>query len=731
MIPLHDSALATRGRALLADGRPMRFDVPDEDRKEWTGDISAEERARLREVWACFRQMAAARTLKAGALAAANARHHLGWGWSAKSLLNLFHVYRCGGHKPGDLRKTGPIYPAGDWRVLLRNHAGATVGSLPAEFVRWLGEQWAQFRGRTDCMRATWRHVVHEVWLKGAPVPGYGTVDEWCRRTGRARPHPLLVRASELPEGWSERTFRRHLPRRESVRQQVAHGYLAAHSAQPDQVLTDRAPLMPLQYVFLDDSRPDVRCTWFGPGGKGEIVYPLLVLGLDAASGVDLFDCAKPRGLRSPEAEDALERKARHGVTQDMALLVVLNVLRRFGLPPWPITFVHENAAACVPPEAKHALHAIYGDRIAFEATGIFREKMMAHGFGEQGGAPYDKAPIEAFWRILMTQTARLPGATGPRYDTAPGDLRAIEKYTLGLIDRAGGVAEVFRKFSSPLLDFPEAHAALQAALRLLRFRTAHKLQGFDRVREWRRSPAEGYRPWAEFLALPVAEQDAIATNGDRDAILARLECPAERFCRLLHGVEMEPVEDDLLVWIQGPRERVRVRDGKITVSRAALGDDAMIFRETDHPLLDADYEGKEFEAAIAGDGQRIVLTEEGRILGSVARQERISRADTAAIHREQGRVRAARVADRELLSGYFLADTNDALATLRAQNAAVAATLPAALPRGQTATPAAVKRVAATRQGRRAKVDREIAEASRATAAATTAPTGGGLYDE
>jgi hypothetical protein len=115
-----------------------------------------------------------------------------------------------------------------------------------------------------------------------------------------------------------------------------------------------------------------------------------------------------------------------------MALRVVTGVLRRFGLMPWPICFVHENAAACVPTEAKHLLHGVYGDRIQFEATGIFKERMLAHGFHDQGGAPYDKAPIEAFWRILMTQLARLPGSTGPRYDTQPGELAQIEKYTLG-----------------------------------------------------------------------------------------------------------------------------------------------------------------------------------------------------------------------------------------------------------------------------------------------------------
>lgn len=639
------------------------LDIPACDYAEWTHDVTKHERARIRELFAAFAEMRRARTLKHGAHAAALKRHHLGWGWSAKALLNLEAAYRLGGHKPGDLTKTGAIYPAGDWRILLRNHKGfETV--LPEEFKRWLGEQLAQFKGRTDTVSALWRHVVHDVWLKGLPVPGFGTVDEWCQRAGRARPHPLMIRESELPAGWSERTFRRALPARKVVRQQLAHGYLAAHKHQADQVLTDRSPLLPLQYVFLDDSRPDLRCTWFGPGSRGEIVYPLLVLGLDAASGVDVDCVAKPRALQ----EDGVKR---HGITQDMALYVVLNTLRKYGLPPWPITFVHENAAACVPPEAKHALREAYGDRICFEATGTVKQKLAAHGFSESGGAPYDKAPIEAFWRILMTQLACLPGSTGPRYDTQPAELREIERYTLGLIDRAGGLAEVFARFKSPLLDFDQFFTAAHAALRLLRFRTNHRLQGFDRVREWRASAASNYQAWEKFLLLPEAEQNAI-TAADKDAIITRLESPAERFFRGLNGVEMTPVDGDLLTWIGGPRFNATVRDGKITVRRSAVSNDELIFRETDHPLLDADAEGRTFEAALTSDADRIVLTHEGRILGSVAQQGRVNRADVDAVRREQGRVAAARKADRVMLADYYLADHDQAVEQLRAHNAAI-----------------------------------------------------------
>jgi hypothetical protein len=90
---------------------------------------------------------------------------------------------------------------------------------------------------------------------------------------------------------------------------------------------------------------------------------------------------------------------------------------------------------------------------------------------------------------------------------------------------------------------------------------------------------------------------------------------------------------DDVLTYVQGPRLPVRVRDGKITISCAEHGDAALIFREPQHPLLDEDCEGTVYVAE--------------------------------------------RVADRELLRGYLLVDTDEAVAELRRHNAAALAATP------------------------------------------------------
>lgn len=678
----------------------LLFDIPAGDREEWMGTVNPAERARVRELFNAFREIAASRNLRNGAAEAASRRKGLGNGWSAKTLANLFRAYRDGGYKPGDFRKRGAKFRPGDWRVLLRDWRGAS--GQPEEFVRWVGEQFAQFRGRGDCVRALYRHIVHEVWLKDQPIPGYGTCTEWCRANGRHRPHPLLVRAGELPHGWSEDTIRRLLPKRKAVRAQLAHGYLAAHAHQPDMVLGDRSNLKPLQFIFLDDLRPDLRCVHFN-GSSGDIVYPLLVMALDACSGVDLANVAKPRALKDVDDKS----KGRHGVTQDMALLSVIETIRRWGLPPWPITIIHENASACLTNDARAMLSDAFGDRIRFEATGVFRERMTAAGWIEGGGCPWDKGPLESFWRILQTQLARSPGSTGPRYDAIPGDLAAIEKYTLKLIERAQGLPAVIERLRKPLMDFHEAHDAIHNALALLRFRTKHDLQGFDRIREWRADPSQPYRPWAEFLTLSPDEQNAVSD------IQQRLESPAERFCKKLEGVTMEHPDPDLLQFLSGTPRPVTVRNGKITTKDTARQTDPFIFREVGHPLLESINEGEEFDGVIADDNGRIVLARAGQILGSVANQARVDRADPDAWKKEAGRVASARVADRQHLRDYYLPDTDEALAALRAHNETELARVP------QLTTAASPQRIAAqqteTAQSRKAQQQQNRADAERA----------------
>ncbi len=253
-----------------------------------------------------------------------------------------------GGYKPGDFRNAAPS--------TRRAIGGSSCGTTQAKAVRYRPssppgstEQWSQFRGRSDCVRALWRHVVQEVWLKGHPVPGFGTVEEWSKTTGRARPHPRWFAQANSPMGGASRPSAVRFPSARPRAPRCPEGIWRAHTHQPDQVLTDRSPLMPLQFVIMDDHRGDIKCLHFS-GGRGEFVYPLFVGAVDACSAVDTAIVGKPRALKRAEQENDQEKSVREGVTQDMALLVVIQTLRTFGIPEgYPITFVHEKAAACAP----------------------------------------------------------------------------------------------------------------------------------------------------------------------------------------------------------------------------------------------------------------------------------------------------------------------------------------------------------------------------------------------
>jgi hypothetical protein len=701
------SALAPRQRQYAP---AVIFDIADADVPEFMAEVDTDERTRLRELFRAFKEISAAPTVAIGVQRAASARSHLGWGWSAKSLDQLFRLYVHGGYKPGDVRREGARFAAGDWRSLVRTYKGRT-SSLPAEFIAFWRGIVLENKGRDDVVAASWKYLVNEVWLLGQPVPGYGTVDDWCLRTGRARPNPMLVRPGELPEGWDERTLRRYVPKRKATRKQAAQGYLAAHGYQPDQVLTDRSPLKPFERLFIDDVRLDKRTLWL-QGSRGQIVYPLGVLALDAASGIDTAFLTKPRALD----EDTGKRL---GITADMSFQLVLNHIRRWGLAPWTITFVHENAAACLTREQRALLDQVFGDRIRFEATSIFRSRMLEHGFTEQGGCPWSKAPIEVFFRVLQTHLSRDRGSTGPRYDDKHGSLVKMEDYTLELVERAGGLQHIIDQLRTPLPRWEQTHDAIERALELLRFRTNHSLQGFERVVEWRRSPADNYRPEAELQALPADEQ-ALITD-----IISRLESPAERFVRLLDGVQLEPVDPDLLTWLEGPRRKVTVRNGKIAVRSVDLAAEPIIFREVGHTLLEEECEGETFEGVLTPDGDRLVLSQDGRILGAIDRQARVAANDKEALLRETGRVLAARTADREQLRGYLL-DEDRRLAADQAHNERVLEQVPAI-----TAPAPAPRLTDRARERRREDLNAELAQAARGLFENDSEAPQGSLYDD
>lgn len=687
---------AIQERAVAVRRELPSFDVPPlTDLAEWRA-WPLEERARVKELMVAFGEIAARPTIGQGVAAASAARRHMGRGWDARTLGNLFRLYAKGGYKPGDWQKHGPRYAPGDWRCLMRAYK-PRESALPAEFLSFWGSVWTEFQGRDDCRRAAWEHLIRNVWLVGKPVPGYGTVDDWCREQDRPHPHPVLIRQDDLPDGWSYDNLIRHLPKRKSSRKQLTQGFFAAHTYQPDMVLGDRSQLLPFEHVMFDDVRIDKRSRFLG-----QIVYPLMIVGLDAATGVDLAHSCKGR----LERDDG----TKHGISRDCTRLALCDLLRRWGLPPWKMHIVMENAAATLSPDERRRFKDALGDRIEFETTSIFRERMTAHGFVEKGGTPWNKAPIESYFHVMQLRVAHGEGSTGPRYDLTPGELAELEAYEKKLMDAAGGREDVMGALRWTLPALEEVYSAVQRAMMHLRFRTKHRMQGF----EWLE---EGRMPDGRWLSLP--ELQALPEEAVEGVELTRRkEAPAERFCRLLDGVKFDPVPEELLLWLSGEHRPVRVRAGKFTLDHKEERD-PLVFREPGHPLLEDVREGAAFTGVLSLNRERLhVYSENGAYQGDVMRQDRIDCRNREALRREAGRVRAARVADRELLRGY-LTERDEARLEVQRHNAAVIASAGPALPASASpsALPAPAPESRQTAATRRKNTDRMAQMAASAEA--------------
>jgi hypothetical protein len=125
-------------------------------------------------------------------------------GLERRMLLKNFTAYRCGGHKASDHRKTGPLYPAGDWRILLRYYKAGQPSALPEETKRWLGEQWAQFKGRND-VRATRSGGTWSTSCGSRMRRCPATAPRRVVQDGRPRAAAPAPRAARRAAGWAGR----------------------------------------------------------------------------------------------------------------------------------------------------------------------------------------------------------------------------------------------------------------------------------------------------------------------------------------------------------------------------------------------------------------------------------------------------------------------------------------------------------------------------------------------
>lgn len=293
-------------------------------------------------------------------------------GWSYKRLYALYSEFS----------------KSGDWRVLRPNWRGAKAG-LPKAFVEYFREQLLSGSRKTPC-RAARRQLIN-AFRRGDSIPGYGTKYEWAAATGRPVPG-IMGDDRELPEGWSLGNLQKIKPRNKYILEGARQGVFAAHSSAPAMVLRDRSKLRFMEVIAFDDVRIDKICTIAEKGMKRQFGYPLAVFALDVATGCDIAHIVKPRAKR--KEDDSVIGIASEDVKQ-----LTLNIISQRGLPPYPVKFLIENAAATLSEADELALKQTFRDRIIIERCGVLRDTFLQNGFYEGGGKPWFKAWIEAFFR--------------------------------------------------------------------------------------------------------------------------------------------------------------------------------------------------------------------------------------------------------------------------------------------------------------------------------------------
>lgn len=547
-------------------------------------------------------------------------------GWSWKRIHARYTTWRDSGR---------------DWRTIVRQwNPGRNQQSLPPETIEWWRSEWARARGRQDTARATYTRLTQH-WLSGEEVPGLGNIFSWWGEThpDQTMPHVSRIPRPELlPRGWSQTSFYAAVqPRCKAVARLLQHGSFAAHTHWPAQVLRDRSKLRPFECILFDDVRFDKQVLAQAENGEWQSVYPVGIVAIDLATGVDLGITLMPRLQRDDGGH--------HGITRDGLRLLLHQILSTFGLPTYPVELVVEKAAAAISKPDQAFLTETFGERIQIRETEMQDFARIKNGLKERHGTPWSKAWIEAYFRPLQTAIAHLLGSTGTRYDDNPGDLPALVKESIDLASRARASNIEVTALRGRLLTFDEFHSAIQEAMQILRWRTNHNLQGFDEIFEARLEDGS-YQIIQDTADIPSTAL----------SITSRTEAPVERMRRLVSGIQFSPVPPATLYQLLNEKLPVRIIQGKITVRNKRLQrkagsiTDPLIYWSGDSDLLiDERLWSVPLDGYFSADLEILHLVRDGAYLGSVSRWHRTDITDKDALAdaaAEVGKARGTIVAD-------------------------------------------------------------------------------------
>jgi hypothetical protein len=588
-------------------------------------------------------------------------------GMSVSRLQDYYQLWRRGGQKTDKKgRKSGIFYESRNWRMFLPNYNnGDTDAVLRNEaFKAYINRLFADTSRPDATGNAIYERLVKQ-WYDGEEIPGFGNIREWCARRGRAVPTGIFRRPQDMPDGWSPRNLLRLLPKSTAARKYTQLGEHAAHSHWGDQLLRDRSKLMPFQLITFDDVRFDIRVIMEIPGKPAQVVYPTALFALDVATGTILAKAVVGNYTRDEDSDGGKAGTKRGFQQADMRWLVT-SLLERYGIPKdWQMTLLVENASASLAEIDKKMFEQFAGIRCL--STGLVHNKLVASGFVEQGGMPWQKGWIEAYFRLVHCRINHLPGTVGRRYDLTAGHRESEARYTLRTLKEAYEKGIPINELQLPLLTIDQFHGLLDEYVMDLNFRTKHSLQGFIKVHEFQLPDEQWLRhddPRAAQL-IPVNAQ-----------LNTRMEAPIERMVRLLKGHERVPVHPRQLIPLAMDKRPITVRNEKITLTVSSLSNDPLIFRDENTAEMLREWNGKDkaligFVAADAACVHLFTNDEDMVYLGSPENVKRIDMTDETTILCRAGQVDRSRNRIRDDVAT-LLEDRNQELANMRFKNSEV-----------------------------------------------------------
>ena len=459
-------------------------------------------------------------------------------------------------------------------------------------------------------------------WQAGGEVPGYGTWPTYWAARGHAH---LNACPHTLPPGWTY-TNLQALAKPTKVELALARKGTSAALALLPPIPATRDGLRPLEFVTFDDmDRDELLCV---PGYANPV--RLLQLGnRDMACAYWLRVGVRPQ--LPNEADPAKKQRLR---LSDMKMLEAVTLMD-FGYPRDYVSHhVIEHGTATLLSQDASALYQVTNGHVVVCFSQM--EGGLVLAWDERGkGNSRAKAGHESDHNRWHNEAADLPGQVGKDRDHSPAQNLIMTREAVALAQlQAAFTPDAQRRFKMPFACLEEVIANTYEILDRLNTREDHRLEGFNRIIQWRLKGELDWRTEEELLLWLAkigkdfkAVQDLVDVNPN-----PRLETPAERWRRLCTGVVFVKPPFSAIRLFLDDHVNVKVENGSIKFRKENIQFQYWPERLEDALPDFADVRKQYLGWFVPGAMDYLILTsEDGAYLGTWKRMK-LSRLDPEAL---------------------------------------------------------------------------------------------------